>query len=785
MSNENRSDLYLAALLRGVAAFLGRDSRGRAEPGTQLADLRRGFPEHPLLNEEVLALASALPMKDEQGEALSAARVLLDLASRCARGAPATEPDKTTGALPSPFTRITLPRGGSPGHALHGDCVLDPTGLTAERQALFPVAERILSDGQGYATLVKRFREEWRQVGTPDELLALLEVYLHAVPHPQDPGIGLFDHTRVAAALAVCFHDAVTHGEGRGGEPEWLRDHPRDLPPPCLLVSGDVSGIQRFIFGVQTKGASKALKGRSWEIQLLTEACARRLLDALELPGANLLYNGGGNFFLLAPAHRVDELEQHRQRFVRELLEADLYLALGWTPVAVADFLDARFAACWREAHREIERRKARRFQELEADAVFTPFPQEIRDSGEVFQHRTERLTRAAAYRLERRGGGDGSLIARLGYTPVFVEGEGRAALVFNTTDFSGRFAGFRFAVKDLPVYTDALIRELYPPGGEQRRPQEVRAGGLIDFDHFARMAEERTGTRKLGVLKMDVDDLGRIFVEGLPERERGIAQIAMLSRTLKWFFEAYVNTLIQTRDFGWLPGAREGEADERRQAYHDQLYPVFSGGDDFFLVGAWDAVWEFARMVREEFREFVCGHPGVTLSAALLVLDPKFPVSRFAAEAERRLEAAKHRDPRKDRISVLDEVLTWDEFFEAAVLKRQLEVLVKQRGESRALLERVRRSAVGYGRLQEHAVRGRIRPDKVWRLAYFLARNAKRENLPEIRALAERHQKLLLDAFANPPAARNPALFGVAARWAELASRGIAPRRRTSTSTT
>jgi hypothetical protein len=189
-------------------------------------------------------------------------------------------------------------------------------------------------------------------------------------------------------------------------------------------------------------------------------------------------------------------------------------------------------------------------------------------------------------------------------------------------------------------------------------------------------------------------------------------------------------------------------------------------------LVGAWDAVFEFARQVRADFASFTGYNPAITLSAALLVIDHKEPVARFARRAGELLDLAKASGPEKDRVNVFGNTLTWAELEEAAGLKRRLEVLVKQRAESRAILHRIQRSATGYARLQDGAVHGRFQPERIWRLAYFLGRNARAENRAEIEQIAGTHEKLLLDAFTHPSRASNPALFVVAGRWAELACR-------------
>ena len=75
-----------------------------------------------------------------------------------------------------------------------------------------------------------------------------------------------------------------------------------------LLVKGDLSGIQEYIYGnIQQKTAgglakiSKRLRGRSILVTLLTDFLANVALRELELPVWNLLFAGGGHFNLLLP----------------------------------------------------------------------------------------------------------------------------------------------------------------------------------------------------------------------------------------------------------------------------------------------------------------------------------------------------------------------------------------------------------------------------------------------------------------------------------------------------
>lgn len=65
-------------------------------------------------------------------------------------------------------------------------------------------------------------------------------------------------------------------------------------------------------------------------------------------------------------------------------------------------------------------------------------------------------------------------------------------------------------------------------------------------------------------------------------------------------------------------------------------------GGDDTFIVGAWDAVFEFAHLLRENFKAFAAEMKPViatelTFSAGLLLVDAKYPALRFAKLLMRR----------------------------------------------------------------------------------------------------------------------------------------------------
>ena len=89
---------------------------------------------------------------------------------------------------------------------------------------------------------------------------------------------------------------------------------------PFLLIEGDISGIQNFIFDSykkqeSDKGGAKQIRGRSLFIHLLTDASVRYVLEKLKLPIFNVLLQSGGHFIILAPKTQKnkDELEKIRK----------------------------------------------------------------------------------------------------------------------------------------------------------------------------------------------------------------------------------------------------------------------------------------------------------------------------------------------------------------------------------------------------------------------------------------------------------------------------------------
>ena len=532
-----------------------------------------------------------------------------------------------------------------------------------------------------------------------------------------------------------------------------------DLQQFNYFLKGDISGIQSFIFDVKSEGAAKTLKGRSFFIQAISEICVELIKQKLGPNNIEVLYNGGGNFYIFLKTAPDELLEQLRATIEEDCKSQEIYLCL--TLIDLKLHRDKNFGELWEELHTLAGKEKFRKFQSLQN--AFSPFKYSTLGKWDDF-------TRSFSTKSGR--------IIRPGSTTPKVFAKGLSFFkhdyIFDTTDDS-----FSKSISNkLPLWSQGLLdryHELISDTLQEKTGKDnfskPSTGGVIEFEYLAKFAQQRTGTDKLGILKMDIDFLGNLF-----RNNDDLSNTQLLSFRLKWFFESFINQLLD-ESFSSLPHQQKEK--EEKDVFRNNIYVVFSGGDDCFFLGAWDAIFEFALRLRNEFTAFVAFlkqeipsiKKDITLSAGLLVVDPKFPVVRFAQLAEDAIDEAKeNRDANgdliKNAISVFGQVIDWEEYVEARSIAHKLAFLIKEKGESRAILERIKRSAIGFDRVQNKSLKGEKAP--IWRLYYYL-RNV--NNLKEMESIIQKYTTALIAAF-NEKKTTNPMVFPIAARWAEFLTR-------------
>jgi CRISPR-associated protein Csm1 len=633
------------------------------------------------------------------------------------------------------------------------------------------------------------FEKEVTQVLTQSlDADARFEVFTHllhkwawAVPCSYgEPGVSLYEEFRALSALVHASHCTTTPA-GK-----------------FLLVGGDIPGIQDFVYTITSKGAAKGLRGRSFFIQLLGDAVVRRLLADLGLPETNVVYAAGGNFMLLAPIGAETQIEKVSRDINEKLLDAfegDLALCLACQELDADRVGTEAFATdASQTLKNKIGRQKRRRFADIaEKDwaVVFGPQGQGGVDFCAVCQHEWRKGEKGK--NLENgswvcpRCVGFEELAQAIARDPLFMSvGQQRSSK--NGADWqellwelTGQWYNFD---QDLKISASPGIRTYYI-NRLARLSEYVQGYRLIanttprgQYDQvrtFEDLADEAKGLKKVGVLRMDVDDLGRTLTRWLPART--MASTSTLSHALDRFFT------------GWLDAiCREVVTDPQMQGIEkgrsDLLYVIYAGGDDLFGVGAWDLMPLLAARIRQWFTAYVGENPCLHISAGITLEDRKFPLYQAAKRAGDALDHGAKEMPKrvvnnqkveKNAFCLLSKSVGWEDYPFVRELTGQLVELTAEQGVPRSLLTAMRAIHDRFYQDVERAKKQGLKDDKMyygpwmWRKVYQLSRIRQRYDKKETQEIADAIEKLETEVLTK----EQMPYVGLATRWAEYLTRG------------
>ena len=491
------------------------------------------------------------------------------------------------------------------------------------------------------------------------------------------PDVSLYDHLKTTSALAVALY--LYHREKDNMTVESIKDYDRKK---FLIINGDFYGIQNFIFsdsGTTAKNRSKILRGRSFAVSLYSELTADLLCREIGIPSSSVVFNAAGKFTVVAP-----NTEKAKKAMVAVELRANEWLmkvsfgenavGLGFVEASAEDFVHAKFSKLWDILAQNMEKKKFKRIDlECFGGAVsgyldgfrkdlgrpLCPFcgkrPSMPEVEGSVLIGENEsgcKLCRDHIFlgtnlvKKERLAitssdadikGDDKKLLEPIfGYYQVaFVDGGmkemARTGKLLRYWDISvdpegnvSKDVTAKFINGYVPVYRegdlndDRLLAGKKSEAKKQDLIDQLNEGAPKTFGHIANKSlnfkengKGFCGIEALGVLKADVDQLGLLMSCGLKPERFTLSRLATLSRQLNWYFALYLPHLLKTNP-----------------QFLD-IYTVFAGGDDLFLIGPWNRVIELASFLRQSFAEYVGRNQEIHFSAGISLHKPHAPPGR------------------------------------------------------------------------------------------------------------------------------------------------------------
>ena len=665
-----------------------------------------------------------------------------------------------------------------------------------------------------YANLWRKFKEELSTIPKKDikqltdSILYLLEKYTVTIPSSTQhlPDVSLYEHSRSTAAYALCLYDYLK-------EKDSIKCQIQTDEEPFLLIGGDLSGIQSYIYDIVGKGAAKNLKGRSFYLQLIVEVIVSHILEELNLYRTNIVYSSGGGFYILAPntnfvKDKVSKLIETISAKIRQEHGTKLYLAIDTQAIKKSDVFNGSINTLWSELTKKLSARKQNRFAEfIETqegfDFFFEPTEaggetkrdaitgEEFKDDDELFPFQPEndevekQFVKKTTFEQIRLGKilRDNILYQVITKTPI--------SYWENGYEFNGQSTHFYFQPLELGKYYYFLSEEdlenlkrkikgsvdnatILRVNNTQLSDFQLTGNGVINgftfyggndlprkddkvlyFDALA--GDENVSFKRLGILRMDVDRLGLIFKDGFPDNKRTFSRYSTLSRSLDFFFKGYLNTI-------W----------KDNEDFKSNTFILYAGGDDLFIVGKWDIALAFSQQIQKDFLAWTCKNPMMGISGGMALVGGRYPIAKAATQSDEEEKRAKnHSFNKKDKnsISFLGMPFAWGEEFEMVEsLKCQLVSLIRQEiGISKGFLGKI---STLHAMKTEQENKG-LNPSWRWLSAYDIGRAILTVKASEGKALLE---TIKIALFTNKKIEGSQYqyldILNFAARWAELEMR-------------
>lgn len=556
----------------------------------------------------------------------------------------------------------------------------------------YPRKDISLATNSNYEALLNKIKSHFitkdiNQISI-NQLLQIIEEGFSYVPSSTNRAevcdISLYVHSKITSAVASCMKLYFDEQQIQDYKKYCFNSGSKIFRNEkiYLLISGDISGIQDFIYTIPSKGALKTLRGRSLYIDLLLEEFIDEYLEQIGLSRANVLYSGGGHFYILAPniedtKKSIDKLQAKMNRWLMENIGINLYLAIGTAECSANNLMKSEAQGnLFAIVNKKLKDDKTIRYSKDEDFLEYIFNVEKEKDTAKkecnICHNLVDKLWKynsdeeiACEFCLNLYKLGQDILTQDLvfviseekidGGIKIFGKDKDLYMYAVNIEDidmFKGKI--LRIYSKNNLLENDLAIRLYLADYSAKNENDEV-----MTFDDLAKSScKIDKGIKRLGVLRLDVDDLGIAFSSGFVSdkdkiednlRYATLSRYADLSKDISMFFKVAINKICA----GDLTGCVDFE--ERAfnifgiaKAQKRKVNIIYAGGDDLFLVGAWDEVLEVAIDINRAFKQFTNGK--LTLSAGMAMFSPTYPISKMAEIAGLLVQMSKNR---KDKNSI------------------------------------------------------------------------------------------------------------------------------------
>ncbi len=566
-------------------------------------------------------------------------------------------------------------------------------------QNIFPELKSAITDKEAeaeYNTLFEGFIQGLKNLKHKDTNLelwfehfeSLMMVYTSCIPSARAgkviPDVSLYDHSKATAALAAAIY--LYHHKNNSLDIPAIQNYE---DKKFLIINGNFFGIQDFIFkgyGDTRKYRSKILRGRSFAVSLLSELAADKICRKFGLPCTSVILNAAGNFTIIAPNLKnvqkdIQQIENEINDWLIKVSYGETLIGISSFPASCNDFISNEFQKLWEKKGKENDKKKFSRIdlnqfgvKEYKTEKDLKPpicsicgkrpADKSATESSYLIENQDEKKSSCSLCRDHVFLGANlvkKSRIAIISDADNIKEDDklsepifGEYQVIFEDSEemmkdlkfikywdlgidkgFNG--VAVKFINGYVPKYSDEdrLDKRIYENLKNDKEKEffekQIKNEDPKNLNHIACKAKNSTkdedkfcGLEAIAVLKADVDQLGKIMACGLKKEKFTLSRLSALSRQLNFYFAVYLPDLLKTS-----------------KEFQD-IYTVFAGGDDLFLIGPWNKIIDLVSELHKSFADYVCHNKEVHFSAGITLHKSHTTISFIAENAEHALEQSK-----------------------------------------------------------------------------------------------------------------------------------------------
>ncbi|WP_168198226.1 type III-A CRISPR-associated protein Cas10/Csm1 [Crassaminicella thermophila] len=461
--------------------------------------------------------------------------------------------------------------------------------------------------------------------------------------------ISMYNHSVTTAALALC---------------RCIDEKDKQRINEYILLHGRIYDIQKYIYGDINKRIEKPLRRvltRSNIISILNTIIPYEIIQELKLYTTNILFCGGGTFSLLLPKKYEDEAEKIIERIkkkVAEIFENKIYIEYVLKTINVRDKKKEysykthkkymkefyEYKKDFQKANNELNQKKYNR------SIYLIDFNKNCKEEYYKCSNcgiNTKRRDKCSICQIEENWMDKDIYDVKIAYEKMRVENieayekleatkKGQTVILFDEKNIEKYKDKYPIGgIYPVGKYSIPKSNELCKKCSIKDICDEKSDGKILSLTCIEKLSKNE---RLVATAKIDLDDMAFLMYYIYPVSKKdkksknvekypfAISRLANLADLINVFFTQHLVSVVKNK-------------------YTEDIFILYSGGDDILLTGNWERVYDFVLEINKTFNRYIgqkSEKRNITLTSSIVLHKATRPFNMVLKEVNRNMSLAK-----------------------------------------------------------------------------------------------------------------------------------------------